>query len=155
MFTPPTPILLPIPHFMQQSDADCLAACTLMVLSYLGHSVRYRQVIRLLGTQEHGTPFSNLHSLARLGVTVTVRPGNFSQLHDALAQKLPCIASVQTAELPHWNRRSEHAVVIAGIDSQYIFVNDPAFDIAPILVPHGDFDLAWLAQEELYAVVKA
>lgn len=155
MFTPPTPILLLIPHFMQQTDGDCLAACAIMALTHIGHSVRYRQIIRLLGTQKHGTPFSNLRSLARLGVTVTVRPENFRQLYEALTQNLPCIASVQTAELPHWNRRSEHAVVIAGMDNQYVFVHDPAFDIAPILVPHGDFDLAWLAQEELYAVIKA
>jgi len=140
---------------MQQADGDCLAACAAMVLTYLGRSLRYRQVIRLLDTQEYGTPFSNLRYLDRLGVTTTVRSGDFRQLYQALTQNLPCIASVQTAELPYWHRRSEHAVVVTGMDSHYIYVNDPAFDIAPILVPHGDFDLAWLAQEELYAVIKA
>lgn len=155
MFTPPRSILLPIPHFMQQTDGDCLVACAIMALTHIGHAVRYRQIIRLLGTQEHGTPFSHLRSLARLDVTVTVRSGNFPLLYEALAQNLPCIASVQTAELPHWSRRSEHAVVIAGMDNQYVFVHDPAFDVAPILVPYGDFDLAWLAQEELYAVINA
>lgn len=155
MFTPPKPVLLPIPHFMQQTDGDCLAACAIMALTHIGQAVRYRQIIRLLGTQEHGTPFSNLRFLARLGVTVTVRPGNFPQIYEALTQNLLCIVSVQTAELPHWSRRSEHAVIVAEMDHRYVFVNDPAFDIAPILVPHGDFDLAWLAQEELYAVIKA
>jgi ABC-type bacteriocin/lantibiotic exporter with double-glycine peptidase domain len=154
MFTPPASILLSIPHFMQQADGDCLAACAGMALTHLGYAVRYRQIMRLLGTQAHGTPFSNLRNLTQLGVTVTVRTGDFSQIYASLTQNLPCIASVQTAELPHWSRRSEHAVVVTGMDSQYIYVNDPAFDIAPILVPYGDFDLAWLAQEELYAVIK-
>lgn len=153
MFSPPNPILLPVPHFMQQADSDCLAACAIMLLAHLGRSVRYSQLIRSLDTREYGTPFSHLRRLERLGVAVTVRSGNFQQLYESLAYNSPCIVSVQTAELPHWSRRSEHAVVITGMDSQYIYINDPAFDIAPILVPHGDFDLAWFAQEELYAVI--
>lgn len=38
------------------------------------------------------------------------------------------------------------------MDHEYVYVNDPSFDIAPILVPIGDFDLAWLAMDEDYAV---
>jgi ABC-type bacteriocin/lantibiotic exporter with double-glycine peptidase domain len=155
MFAPPHSVLLPVPHATQQAAGDCLAACAAMVLSHLGHSVRYRQIIRLLGTQEFGTPFSNLRHLERLGVTVAVRPGNMQQLYTWLTENVPCIVSVQTAELPHWSHRSEHAVVVTGMNSQYVYVNDPAFDIAPILVPLGDFDLAWLAQAELCAVILA
>lgn len=146
-------ILLPVPHAEQQHAGDCLPACAMMALAYIGRTVRYRRLLRILGTQDHGTPFSNLRRLNQLGVTVVVGTGDFDQLYTYLTQNRPCIVSVQTAELPHWNRRSEHAVIVVGMDSAYVYLNDPAFEIAPILVPHGDLDLAWLAQGELYAVV--
>lgn len=145
-------ILLPVPHFLQRYTADCLPACALMVLMYLGRSVRYGRLLRLLGTQDHGTPFSNLRHLDQLGVRVTIASGNFEQLAYHLSHNRPCIATVQTADLPHWARQTDHAVVVVGIDSQYIYLNDPAFEIAPIIVPRGEFDLAWLAKDEDFAV---
>lgn len=33
--------LLPIPHHLQRSDSDCLAACAVMALDYLGVSADY------------------------------------------------------------------------------------------------------------------
>lgn len=147
-------LLLPVPHFLQRANADCLPACALMVLMYLGRSVRYPRLLRLLVTKEHGTPFSNLRHLDQLGVQVTIAPGTLDQLYDHLRHNRPCIVSVQTAELPHWEEQTDHAVVVVGMDSQYIYVNDPAFEIAPILVPLGDFDLAWLAKDEDFAVCR-
>jgi|GEM_PF-2396534 len=35
----------------------------------------------------------------------------------------------------------------------HVHLNDPEFDLAPLLTPIGDFDLAWLARDELYAVL--
>jgi len=35
----------------------------------------------------------------------------------------------------------------------HVHLNDPEFEIAPLLTPIGDFDLAWLARDELYAVL--
>ena len=154
MFSPPRPILLPVPSFLQQADADCLAACALMVLTYHGRSISYRQLLRLLGTKAFGTPFSNLRQLEQRGVQVTVTAGSLEQLYLLLNQNIPAIVSVQTSELPHWDEASEHAVVVVGMNRDFVLINDPAFDVAPILVPHGDFDLAWLAQEELYGVIR-
>ena len=54
-------------------------------------------------------------------------------------------------ELPSWDIQIEHALVVTGLDEGNIYVNAPAFTVASILMPQGDFDLAWLAQEELYA----
>lgn len=155
MFSPTHSVLLPVPSFQQQADADCLPACTLMVLTYLQRPVRYRQLLRTLGTKDFGTPFSNLRQLAQLGVTVTVAAGTLELLYTQLCEGVPSIVSVQTADFPHWENATEHAVVVVGMDRQYMFINDPAFDVAPILVPVGDFDLAWLAQEELYGVIRA
>ena len=85
---------------------------------------------------------------------VTIANGSLRQLYMLLSENVPIIVSVQTSEFPHWAEASEHAVVVVGMNRDHVFINDPAFDIAPILVPHGDFDLAWLAQEELYGVIR-
>lgn len=144
-------LLLPVPHFLQRANADCLPACALMVLMYLGRSVRYERLVRLLGTKDHGTPFSNLRRLEQIGVQVTVASGTLTQLYHQLSQNGPCITSVQTADLPHWEVQTDHAVVVVGMDHQYVYLNDPSFEIAPIIVPLGDFDLAWLAKDEDFA----
>ncbi len=53
--------------------------------------------------------------------------------------------------MEHWP--CNHAVVVTGLDDDYIYLNDPAFTNAPIQVRRGDFDLAWLAQDEYYALL--
>lgn len=109
-----------------------------------------------LKVQDFGAPFSNLRRLDRFGVNVIIKNGDFDQLYRELSRNHPCIASVQTAELPHWNKqRSEHAVVVVGMDQQHIYLNDPGSPIGRLQVPRGDFDLAWLEQDELYAVIIA
>jgi len=39
------------------------------------------------------------------------------------------------------------------MEDGYIFLNDPDISDAPIQVLMGDFDLAWLEQDERYAVL--
>ena len=40
------------------------------------------------------------------------------------------------------------------IDSDHVYLNDPDLPEAPVAVPLADFDLAWLAQDERYAVLQ-
>jgi len=116
----------------------------------------YCGILKQLKVQDFGAPFSNLRRLDRFGVNVIIKNGDFDQLYRELSRNHPCIASVQTAELPHWNKqRSEHAVVVVGMDQQHIYLNDPGSPIGRLQVPRGDFDLAWLEQDELYAVIIA
>lgn len=42
---------------------------------------------------------------------------------------------------------------MVGMSEQFLYINDPEFEKSPIPVPYGDFDLAWLAQNERYAVL--
>lgn len=64
------------------------------------------------------------------------------------------IISVQTKELPYWQGiASLHAVVLVGMDEEYVYLNDPEWPDAPIRVAIGDFDLAWLARGERFALL--
>ena len=40
------------------------------------------------------------------------------------------------------------------MDNTNIYLNDPGFPDAPIKISQGDFDLAWLEQDEVYAALK-
>lgn len=149
------PVRLSVPHIQQQATGDCLVACAAMAFDYLGLPFDYQKFSRLLRIRpQFGTPFFHIRELGKLGVTVTYEQGTLADLHAWLTQGLPCIVGLQTGELPYWQHANvQHAVVVVGIDSDWIYLNDPAFSNAPVQVALGDFDLAWLEQGEFYAIV--
>lgn len=156
LFHPPSPCHLRVAHIQQANNGECLAACAMMLCTYLGIRVAYRQVVRALGIRRGlGTPFSQVQKLQTLGVSVTYQEyGTLQEVYDLLCHGWPCIVGVQTNELPHWNNvNTQHALVVVGMDQDYVYLNDPEFPLAPIQTPLGDFDLAWLAQNEVYAVL--
>jgi ABC-type bacteriocin/lantibiotic exporter with double-glycine peptidase domain len=156
LFRPPSTHLLDVPHVQQHNTGDCLAACAAMVCQYLKIPVQYEQLVKLLAIEPGvGTAFSNIAHLQKVRVTVVHQTGGqLSQLYELLGLGWPIIASVQTGDLPHWaGQNMLHAVVIVGMAPEYIYLNDPGFPKAPIRVSIGDFDLAWLAQDERYAVL--
>lgn len=147
------PIILPVPHIRQHNLGECLAACAAMVCSYLDFSITYEQLLKLLRVEWFGTPASNIRELEKLNVSVTYKQGTLEELHNHLTNNRPCIAFVKTGQLPYWDGDNDHAVVIVGLDDEYIYLNDPDFANAPMQVSHGDFDLAWLERDEFYAVL--
>ncbi len=154
MHSPYAPVLLPVPHLQQPRDGDCLPACVYMVLAYMGIKTKFWRLRWLLGTKSFGTPFLHIRHLESLGITINTRAnGSLAVLHQYLTQNYPCIVSIQTENLPYWNHNALHAVVVVGMDENYIYLNDPDLPDAPIPVMQGDFDLAWLAQDERYAVL--
>ena len=124
-----------------------------MVLDYIGVSVPYERLIAILKTEWFGTVTSRILALEQLGVRIIYKQGTLAELRAHLLNKQPPIAFVATRELPYWNTDEKHAVVLVGIDDEYVYLNDPAFPRAPIPVLIGDFDLAWLEWDELYAVL--
>jgi ABC-type bacteriocin/lantibiotic exporter with double-glycine peptidase domain len=148
-------VLLPVAHFPQLRTGECLPACTAMALTHLGVTVNYGQLIRLLGTiPGFGTPSFRLHNVVQaLGINIEYGHGTLATLYKHLQQGHPPIAFVQTGQLPYWHEDVPHAVVVVGMNGREIYLNDPAFVQAPIAVPLGDFDLAWLERDEYYAVI--
>lgn len=74
-------------------------------------------------------------------------------LQALLSQGLPLIVFVRTGELPYWSYQTDHAVVVVGYDEDHVYANDPDRSDAPIAVPVGDFELAWLERDYAYALV--
>lgn len=147
---------LPITHFPQRHEADCLAACSYMVLTYVGVRVRYNRLLRLLqiDTNEAGASFYQLTQLQNLGVVVNIGDGHMTLLDSLLNNQHPVIVSVDTRELPYWNGLWQfHAVVVVGSESEQILVNDPAFEHAPQIVNRIKFESAWLEREYVYATI--
>ncbi|MCA9998306.1 MAG: peptidase C39 family protein [Anaerolineales bacterium] len=144
---------LPISHHKQQRQADCLAACAFMVLAYWQHPISYARLINLLRIGYAGAPFSNLRYLESLGVSVTIGQGELATLRHYLNQGIPPIVFVATKELAYWKEATNHAVVVIGIGDEFVEVNDPAFDDAPITIPIAEFDLAWLEMNEFFAIL--
>lgn len=159
MLPPLKQIILPVPHFQQRKIGDCLVACTGMMLAHLGKAFQYRNVAQQLKTQDFGTVFSNIRHLSISGIAVQVHHGDIDDLYRHLLQNRPAAVAVRTAELPHWyndaSRFEEvaHAIVVVGMDKKMVYINDPAFETAPLQVSHGEFQLARIDFDELYAVL--
>lgn len=156
---PFTKLVLPVGHVPQQRIGDCLVACAGMLLTYANKPFHYCQVLRQLKTNDFGTVFSNIRHLTVPGATVQVSRGDIDRLYQHLQRNQPLAVALRTAELPHWyndpSRGEEvaHAVVVVGMDQTMVYLNDPAFQRAPLQVPHGEFQLARIDFDELYAAL--
>ena len=126
-----------------------------MILTNLSLRVTYEDLLKLLQVRSgYGTPASNIRHLETLNLEVNYRTlGTFEDLYDNLSQGQPCIAFIKTGELSYWTENINHAVVVVGLNDQYIYFNDPAFPTAPVQLERREFDLAWLEWNETYVVV--
>ena len=147
-------VLLPVPHVPQRQPGECLAVCAAMMLLHLGLPVSYNRLLKRLRVKtDLGAPISNVRYLEKLGVTVIYRQGTWTDLLNHLTNGQPCLIPVDTDELPYWPVDSNHAVLLIGLDDDYVYLNDPAFSNGPLQVSRGDFDLAWLERDEYYVVI--
>ena len=146
-------VLLSVPHQNQQSDGDCLAACAAMILMHLGHTTDYPQLLNVLKIEPYGAPASNIRLLESLGVNDVYSKTDLAGLQAMLQEGHPVIVFVRTGELPYWTYSVDHALLVVGYDENLLHVNDPANPKAPITIPQGDFELAWLERDYFYALI--
>lgn len=148
-------MLLPLRNLRQRQQADCLVACAAMVLDYLGIDTTYEWLLRLLGTAEPGTPFSNLERLCTLNLFVRCEYyGTLTLLEEYLDLGLPVVVAVEAWALPHWKHvETHHAVVVVGVDEENIYLNDPFFAEFPLSAPIDHFLGAWAGHNEQFAII--
>ena len=137
--------VLNVTHSRQETETGCLAACAQMVLGYLGIRRSQDDLARQMCSIPHvGTVGRNILDLQSPEVHVAYAQGTLELLRAWLAQDVPVIALVQTAELPYWGGvEARHAIVVVGLDSENVYLLDPARDSGVITVSLGDFALAW------------
>jgi uncharacterized protein YvpB len=137
--------VLSVTHSRQETETGCLVACAQMVLSSLGIQRSQDDLARQMHSIPHvGTVGHNILNLQSPALCVIYTQGTLELLHTWLAQEVPVIALVQTAELPYWsNVEAHHAVVVMGLDDENVYLLDPARDPDVITVSRGDFCLAW------------
>jgi ABC-type bacteriocin/lantibiotic exporter with double-glycine peptidase domain len=143
-------------HRRQRRESDCLVACAQMALDQLGIQFDYPRLAKLLRAGEQFTPFSNLHFLETLGLSVTLGYGDATIFASYIEVGLPVLASVKTVDWKHWRDEiAEHAVVVVGIDEsrQVIYLNDPFFSEAPIEMSLIAFEIGWEEKDRQYAVI--
>lgn len=137
--------ILNVTHSRQETETGCLAACAQMVLDYLGIRRSQDELARHMHSIPHvGTVGRNILNLQSSELHVVYTQGTLEHLRAWLAQEVPVIALVQTAELPYWDKvEARHAVVVVGLDEENVYLLDPARDPDVITVSRGDFALAW------------
>lgn len=144
-----------VPHFEQERDYSCLAACVRMVLAYY-NDIRTEQEIRvLLKTRPGGTsPAQVMMRLPDWGYDAFVQSSSQPILREYLAAGLPVIVHVLTSPLANWNYEVIHAFVITDLNEQFVSVNDPASSSAPTIIPLEAFLRAWSATDYLTIVIR-
>ena len=134
---------LNIPHQLQIEHSWCLPACAAMVAAYWEQPLYQGDLARWLKTTAIGTPARNIGRLQGYGFEVAYQEGSFEFLSDSIHNGIPCIIFLRTGSLPYWNVDTPHAVVLAGIEGEQVFLFDPALSQAPQSVGIELFMLAW------------
>ena len=148
------PNALPVPLHRQQSEGDCLPVCAQMVLAYWELPGDRQDLITQLGADpDVGTPGSRVLRLQSSTLSVAYQRADERDLRHWISQRVPVIMLVDTAQLPYWSRRCAHAVVLVGLEGDAAYVNDPAFEAAPLAVALADLLLASDNMGNLVAVI--
>ncbi|MBI1918599.1 MAG: peptidase C39 family protein [Planctomycetes bacterium] len=145
---------LNVPHYKQEFNYSCMAACVRMVLAHQGRSLSEAELRQLLNTQPSGTTPRNLTALGPLGLDVQLAVSNLSQLRDMLAAGLPPLVFVDTGPLEYWQTDCAHVAVLVGMDDTSVYLNDPFFDSAPQQSSLASFLQAWALNAHLAAILR-
>lgn len=145
---------LNVPHFQQELEYSCVAACARMVLAHYG-DIRSEAELRLLfDTKPTGTRAGNLMRLSSPAFEVHLRPSNLVELQQALVNNHPAIVFVQTGFLEYWSMDIFHTVVLIGLDAAKVALHDPYFATAPQTTSLQSFAKAWAQTGQFTAFLR-
>lgn len=125
-----------------------------MVCEFLGLPFSYSQLVDLLRTRSFGTPFRNVKELEKHGLSVTIAHMDLSDITRQLANGLPVLAGLHTADLSYWSQAVDHGIVVIGADDEFVYVNDPSLEKGRQAIPIVEFELAQLDFDHLSAVLQ-
>ena len=146
-------ISLSVPHFKQELESSCVAACVRMVLASYGRSYSEADLRQLLDTRPSGTPARNVQRVGSLGFDVQLVPFNMALLADSLAAGVPPIVFFETAALDYWQIDWCALAVLVGLEDATVYLNDLYFDAAPHRTSLASFQQAWAATGQLAVLI--
>ena len=145
---------LNVPHFQQEFEYSCVAACVRMVLAHYGDLRTEAELRSLLDTQPTGTRAGNIMRISGPAFEVYLRPSNMAELQKVLAENQPPIVFMQTGSLEYWNMDIFHAAVLVGLDDVNAVLNDPYFATAPQTTSLQSFEKAWSQTGQFAAFIR-
>jgi hypothetical protein len=137
----------------QSTEYSCGAAALQAVLHYWGKDFDEQQLMQLLHTSpETGTYVGDIARVAReLGMKAEVKENlSLTDLHDSLRKGIPVITCGQA-----WRSREDsdksvqedwedgHYIVVIGMDTRYIYYQDPFIKRGKVFVTHQMFEDHW------------
>lgn len=153
------PSMIHLPHYLQERDYSCVAACARMVLGLYGIERTETELRQLLKTRPGiGTHPIHLRNLESLGVDATwPYPGTLDELRQIIERGIPVIAFVWTGALQSIVDSEGadylHTIVIVGFSESGILIHDPRLDTGPVEISVSVFGNAWKYADHLIAVV--
>jgi ABC-type bacteriocin/lantibiotic exporter with double-glycine peptidase domain len=145
---------LSVPHFQQEHEYSCVAACVRMVLAHFGDIRPEAELRSLLDTRASGTRAGNVMRLSGPDFEVHVRPSNLAELQQVLADGSPPIVFLKSGPLDYWSMDIAHAAVLTGLDATTAALNDPYFAMAPQTVPLQSVERAWAQMGQFAAFIR-
>lgn len=145
---------LNVPHFQQELEYSCVAACVRMVLAYYGDSRTEADLRSFLDTQPTGTRAGNLMRLSGPAFEVYLRPSNLVELQTVLANTQPPILFLKTGTLEYWVMDIFHSVVLIGVDPARAALDDPYFAQAPQTASVQTLEKAWAETGQFAAFIR-
>ena len=145
---------LNVPHFQQEYEYSCVAACARMVLAHYGDVRTEAELRALLDTRPTGTRAGNLMRLSGAAFEVFLRPSNLVELQQVLAANQPVIVFLKTGPLEYWSIDIFHTAVLVGLDSTTVALNDPYFATAPQTTSLASFEKAWAETGQFTAFIR-
>jgi ABC-type bacteriocin/lantibiotic exporter with double-glycine peptidase domain len=145
---------LNVPHFQQEHEYSCVAACVRMVLAHYGESRSEAELRSLLDTKQTGTRAGNVMRLSGSAFEVYLRSSNLAELEKLLADRQPPIVFLKTGSLEYWSMDIFHTAVLVGLDATTAALNDPYFATAPQTTSLQSFEKAWAETGQFVALIR-